>query len=110
MAAIELSDEPWSNFSQADYADAGALCDASLINMNVGPRTGWTKGNCKLPVREPDGDLNRNGMAAAAAALAGARGPIDASAAAKGAAARTLVGHYRSAGETPPDSLVRMAG
>lgn len=107
---MAISDEPWGNFSDADYADAGALCDASLINLNTGPRSGWTKGNCKLRIFEPDGDLNRNGMAAAAAVLAGARGGVDAPAAAKGAAARRLLAHYRSADETPPDSLIRMAG
>lgn len=107
---MAVSNEPWSNFSDSDYPDAGAYCDASLINLNEGPRRDWTKANCKLRVYEPDGDLNRNGVHAAASVLAGGRGGVDAPAAAKRAAARKLMGLYRECGESPPDSLRMMAG
>ena len=106
---MAVSNEAWSKFTDADYASAGALCDASLINLNTGPRSGWTKDACKLRVYEPDGDLNRNGVHAAAAVLAGARGGVDAPAAAKSAAARKLVRLYGEIHETAPDSLRRLA-
>lgn len=105
---MAVSDKPWGQFSDADYADADALCRASLIDLN-GPGARKTKGDCKLRVYEPGGDLNRNGVHAAAAVLAGARGGVDAPATAKAAAARKLVGLYGQLDETPPDSLRRLA-
>ncbi len=106
---MAVSNKPWSTFSDADYPDAGALCDASLINLNDGPRSAWSKANCKLRVYEPGGDLNRNALAAAAAVLAGARGGVDAPANARRAAARKLMRLYREAQMDPPESLVRLA-
>lgn len=106
---MAVSNEPWSNFTDADYADAGALCDASLINLNTGSRATWTKDGCKLRVFEPDGDLNRNGVHAAAAVLAGARGGVDAPASARSVAARKLVALYRQLNEIVPDSIRRLA-
>ncbi len=107
---MAVSEKPWGQFSDADYADPGALCDASLINLNSGSRSDWTKGNCKLRVYEPGGALNRNGCHAAASVLAGGRGGVDAPPAAKAAAARKLVSLYRSdLKEDPPDSLVALA-
>jgi hypothetical protein len=105
-----VSNKPWGSISQADYPTAESYCSASLINENTGPRSGWTKDKCKLPVHEPGGALNANGVHAAAARLAGAGGGVSASPAAKKAAARKLVGHYRSIGATPPDSITRMGG
>lgn len=106
---MAISDKPWGQFSEADYPDAGAYCDACLINENTGPRADWSKGNCKLPVREPNGDLNRNGVHAAAAALAGARGGVMASAAMKRRAANKLMLLYGQLKEMAPDSMRRMA-
>jgi len=108
---MAVSDKPWSSFSDKDYPDAASYCAAALINLNTGPRSDWTKANCKLQVKEPDGTLNRNGAHAAAAVLAGARGGVDAPPAAKLAAARKLVTIYRAdLKETPPESLTRLAG
>lgn len=107
---MAVSDEPWSNFSEADYPTAAAYCSACLIDLNP---TGAdkTKANCKLPVYEPDdGDLNRNGVHAAAARLAGAGGGVEAPAAAKAGAARKLMRLYGELSETCPDSIRRMAG
>jgi hypothetical protein len=62
----------------------------------------------KLPVAEVSGDtitLNRNGIHAAAGALAGARSEPDIPAAALTAARRRLRGLYRKLKETAPDSL-----
>ena len=106
---MAISDKPWSSFSDADYRDAGALCDASLINLNDGPRSAWTKGNCKLQVREPGGALNRGGVHAVASVLAGGRGGVDAPPEAKRAAAKKLVGLYGQLKEDPPESLRRLA-
>lgn len=107
---MAVSTKPWGGVSAADYADAASYCDSALINENTGPRSGWTKENCKLPVHEPGGALNANGVHAAAARLAGAGGGVNASPGAKRSAARKLVGHYQAIGETAPDSIARMAG
>lgn len=85
-----VSDRPWSDFTQADYTDQ-QWRDACLI-------TGPTKSDCKLPVREPDGTLNRNAVHAAASRLSQVQGD-------KAGAASKLRGLYKQLGETPPDSL-----
>lgn len=68
-----------------------------------------SKGQDALPVREPSGALNRNGVHAAAAALAGARGGVNASSQMKRGAAQRLIGLYRELDEEPPESVRRMA-
>jgi hypothetical protein len=105
---MAISEKPWSDFHETDYS-ADQWCHAALIDENP---TGEPKKKnlCKLPVNEPNGDLNRNGVHAAAAALAGARGGVQASPALKKAAARKLVAIYRSLHEPPPDSITRLAG
>lgn len=107
---MAISKKPWGQFSDSDYPDAQAFCDASLINLNSGPRSDWTKSNCKLRVYEPGGDLNANGVHAAAAVLAGARGGVDAPAQAKRSAAKKLVSLYRELKEQAPDAVRRLAG
>lgn len=100
--AEKVSDKPWSDFSAADYT-LEQYRRACLIVENGGK----TKDDCKLPVREPDGTLNRNGCHAAAQRL----GQVDAPADEKATAARKLVALYKnSLKETPPDSLVSLAG
>jgi hypothetical protein len=105
--ADTVSDRPWSQFTQADY-DLQQWHRACLIHLHDGAPT--AKGQCKLPVREPDGTLNRNGAHAAAAVLAGARGGVDAPPEQKRKAARQLVSIYRTdLKEDPPESLVQLA-
>ncbi|GBD17581.1 hypothetical protein HRbin27_00063 [bacterium HR27] len=109
----EISNRAWSSISESDYEDAVDFCEASLINLNQGPRREWTKANCKLPVYEPRSmgrRLNRNAVHAAAAVLAGARGGVDAPPDAKRQAARKLIRLYRELDEEPPESLKRLAG
>jgi hypothetical protein len=107
---VPVSNRPWGNITEADYVSAAAFCSASLINMNTGPSSGWTKGACKLPVKEPGGAINRNAVHAAASVLAGGRGGVNASPEAKRAAARRLVAIYRNdLKEEPPESVVRLA-
>lgn len=60
------------------------------------------KERCSLPVLEPNGDLNVNGLAAAAGRLAQVTGINPAM---RAAAARKLVRYYRQANMPPPQSL-----
>ena len=106
---MPISEGPWGQFSSADYATPTAYCDACLINLNPGPRSDWVKGQCKLPVFEPNGDLNRNGVHAAVAVLAGARGGVDAPPAEKRAAARKAIAFYRALKEEAPPSIHQLA-
>jgi hypothetical protein len=64
------------------------------------------KSRYAFPVLEPNGDLNVNGMHAAAQRLNQAQSSPQA----KALAARRLVRYYRQAGEDPPASLVALAG
>lgn len=103
-----ISDAAWDG-SASRWPDAASYAEACLINLNTGPRADWTKDLCKLPVREPSGAINRNAVHAAAAALAGGRGGVQASAEAKKAAARKLKRLYADLKEAVPPSIARMA-
>lgn len=105
---MAISDKPWGQFSEADYADASSFCHYSLIDMNPSGQE-KTKANCKLPVFEPNGDLNRNAVHAAAVVLAGGRGGVDAPPERKRAAARKLIAFYRQLREEAPDSIRSLA-
>lgn len=105
--ADAISTRPWGAISEADYTLA-EWHRACLIHLHEGPPT--AKSQCKLPVREPDGTLNRNGIHAAAAALAGARGGVQAPPEQKRRAARALLRLYRTLDEEPPASLRALAG
>lgn len=104
---MPFSNKPWGQFKESDYT-LEQWHHACLIHLHQGDPT--SKEQCKLPVREPDGTLNRNGIHAAAAALAGARGGVDAPTDEKKAAARKLIRLYREMGEEPPASIKRLAG
>lgn len=97
-----ISEKPWSDYTEADYT-IEQWHSACLIHLHDGPPT--SKSQCKLPVKTPNGALNRNGVHAAAAALAGARSPLKAPPDQKTKAASALRGYYSQLGETPPDSL-----
>jgi len=101
---MPISNKPWGQFSESDYTPEQWV-RACLIHL----ADDLVKVNHKLPVREPDGTLNRNGVHAAAA-LAGARGGVDAPPEKKRAAARALIRLYRELEEDPPESLRRLAG
>jgi hypothetical protein len=111
---VKISERPWSDIDKpGDYEDAVDYCEACLINLNEGPRDEWVKAKCKLPVYEPrkmGRALNRNAVIAAAAALAGARGGVDAPPEEKRRAARKLLRLYRELEMEPPESLKRIAG
>lgn len=93
---------PWGNYKESDYTPAQwhAAC---LIHQHDGEPT--SKAQCKLPVKTPSGKLNKGGVKAAAAALSGARGGVQASVDDKKKAAGALRGHYKTIGMDPPDSL-----
>lgn len=103
---MAVSMKPWSQFSQGDYSDE-QWQHACILDRGTG---NTPKERYALPVREPDGTLNANGVHAAAAVLAGARGGVNAPPAAKRAAARKLVSLYRQIGDKPPASLTALAG
>lgn len=101
-----ISEKPWGNYKASDYTPEQwhAAC---LIHQHDGDPT--SKDQCKLPVMTPDGKLNKNGVHSAAAALAGSRGGVDASSEDKKKAAKALLGHYKTIGEEPPESLMHSA-
>ena len=98
-----LSEKPWSNYTKADYTPE-QWHNACLIHQHDGPPT--SKGQCKLPVKTPNGAVNRNAIHSAAAALAGARGGVHASAEEKASAAKSLIRLYHQIDEKPPPSLL----
>lgn len=99
-----ISMRPWSEYSSADYTPE-QWHRACLIHQHQGAPT--SKNQCKLPVRTPNGAINRNGVRAAAAALAGARGGVDASDAEKASARTALVRLYSELDEDPPPGLAK---
>jgi len=105
---MPFTDKSWDG-AASKYRDTDAYCGACLIDLNE-PGAEKTQANCKLPVKEPDGTYNRNALRAAAAALMGARGGVQAPAAEKAKAARKLLRLMREAGIEPGESLKRLAG
>ena len=108
-AKVTVSDTPWSNFKDSDYDDA-QWARACLLDRGIEVSG---KQRYKLPVREPDGTLNRNGCHAAAAVLSSkggtgsARGnKLDATDAQMAAAKKKLVALYEGPlGEDVPEGL-----
>lgn len=106
---MAIVDKAWDG-SPSRWPDTPSFCDSSLINLKTGDRAKWTLNNCKLPVREPDGDINANAVHSAVAALAGARGGLKGvSSADKKTAARALVKIYNEMKEPLPPSLKQLA-
>jgi 2'-5' RNA ligase len=69
--AETVSDAKWSSFKTSDYTDE-QYAKACLLDR--GADAGEGKQRYGLPVREPDGTLNRNGCHAAAAVLSSVGG------------------------------------
>lgn len=105
VVAAAVSDKPWSQFTESDFTVAQLRRSALIVRGD-----GSTKEQMSLPVREPDGTLNRNAVHAAA----GGRGVAaveNITEAQRQKAARRLVRLYRGQlDETPPDSLLELAG
>ena len=105
--AETISDEPWKG-DAGQYPTAEAYCEACLVDLNdgSGPKVKW---KCHLPVKEPDGNLNRHGLFAAQGALIGARGGVDLPTDAKRSAAKRLAALMRGHGLTPAPALDHLA-
>jgi hypothetical protein len=98
-----VSDAAWGDVSQIDY-DLAQWRRASLIGPS---EPSDVKGDYKLQVRLPNGDLSRGGCHAAAARI----NQVDAPAPTVKAAAKKLAGLYRNQlDEDPPWSLLALAG
>jgi HK97 family phage prohead protease len=87
-----------SRFSDEQYARSCIL--------DRGPDAGSAKQRYSLPIREPDGTLNRNAVHAAASRI----GSVDAPEDAKQKARKKLRAAYRAIGEDPPESLSKADG
>jgi HK97 family phage prohead protease len=101
-----VSNAGWGQWTQADYSPE-QWRRACLVDMGTGDP--GNKNRYKVPVREPDGTLNRNGCHAAAGAhgLQGVDAPPDV----KRTAARALVRLYTSQlKESAPAAILTMAG
>lgn len=101
---MSVSNEPWGQFSQSDYTPE-QWAKSCLIDTGEGDP--GSKDRYKLPVYEPDGELNRNGVHAAAERLNQVQGVSPDK---KAAAARKLISLYGQVGDEPPDHLRQMAG
>lgn len=99
-----LSDKPWSDYSESDYS-IEQWHEACLIHTHDGPPT--SKDQCKLPVKTPQGSVNKNAVHSATAALAGARSELKASSEQKTSAAKALIRYYGEMNEKPPASLLK---
>jgi hypothetical protein len=102
---MQVSNTPWSKWSRSDY-DSEQWKRACILDHVKGSTP---EERYELPVREPDGTLNRHAIHAAAAQLAGVAGGVDAPADAKHWAAAALVQLYRELAETPPDAITSLA-
>jgi 2'-5' RNA ligase/peptidoglycan hydrolase-like protein with peptidoglycan-binding domain len=103
----DVSGKPWSGFTEADYTPQ-QWWDACLIHRDGATRD--TKTGSSLPVREPDGTLNRNAVHAAAGGhgITAVKGISDAQ---RATAAKALVRLYRDElDDDPPESLLALAG
>ena len=101
-----VSDRSWAQFTPADYSIAQWI-RACLVDRGEGDAA--SKERYAVPVREPDGTLNRGGVHAALGGhgLQAVQGISDA---VRTAAAKELMGLCKTIGEDAPPSLMDMAG
>ena len=104
---MATTDKAWDG-SPSRWPDTKSFCDSCLIDTTPDGQDP-VQANGKLPVMEPNGDINTNAVHAAASALAGGRGGVKAPPAVKKAAARKLVKIYDQMQEDVPDSIKNMA-
>jgi hypothetical protein len=105
---MPFTEKSWDG-SASRYRDTDEYCRACLIDVNP-PGEDKTQAKCKLPIKEPDGTYNKNALRAAAAALLGARGGVEAPQDEKRKAARKLLRLMKEAGMEAGESLRRLAG
>ena len=104
---MAVTNKPWDG-SASKYPDTNAYCSACLVDLNPSGQD-KTQSNCKLPIAEPNGDININALPAALGALNGARSDMKIPVDAKKKAAKALLRAYREAKLDVPDSLKNMA-
>jgi|GEM_PF-1891226 len=106
-AAKAVVDQPWDG--DAARFTPEQWRKSCLIDTGQGDVD--SKARYKLPVREPNGDVNRNALGSAAGALAGARGGLtDVSSDVMQKAARSLMSLYGEADMDPPERVRTIAG
>lgn len=71
-AVPKFTDKPWDG-SASRFEDADAYCAACLIDLNE-PGEKKIQANCKLPVREPTGEYNKNAIRNALARVSQVKG------------------------------------
>ena len=98
-SAGRFSDEEWAHSCIVDLG----LCSAASKEMTA-------KQRYKVPILEPNGDLNANALGSAAGALNNARTALQVCPAAKKAAAKKLVSAYDSAKLDAPEHVEQLAG
>lgn len=99
VETMAISEKPWSG-SASRFTDEEwkRSCVVHLADTLV-------KSDHKLPIREPNGDLSRAGVHAAAGRINQTDAPPEKIASAK----RALRGAYKTLGEDPPDSITAAA-
>lgn len=95
---VNFSEKPWSNFKKTDYNDQ-QWKNACLV-CPEGCNDKAPKECCKLPVKEPDGTYNVNGIKAAWGSLQGSRGGVKLSTQQRGQVITKLTSLYKQAGLT----------
>lgn len=102
---MAVTDKAWDG-SSSNYEDADAYCSACLIDSN--PSGADKKVDlCKLPVKEPNGDINRNAVHNAAARFNQLSGVSEEE---KRSAARKLLSIYRNDLHEEPPQVLKSAG
>lgn len=98
VCELAISEKPWDG--SASRFTPEQWHRSCIVHTHDGG-TPEDKSSCKVPIREPNGDLSRAGVHAAAARLNQVDAPPDKISAAKAA----LYGAYDELGEEPPESL-----
>lgn len=93
---FQISDAEWDG-SASRFTDE-EWCRSTIVHLEEGCTN---KSDHKLPIREPNGDLNRNGVHAAAARFNQVEAPESELAAAR----RRLRAAYNELGEEPPEVI-----
>jgi|SRR5579875_583137 len=101
--AQAVSNRPWSDFPESAYSPEQWRAACLIDTGNGAPDS---KDRYALPVKEPDGTLNVNGVHAAAGRLS----QVGTSPEKKAAAARALVRLYGQIKGDPPDDIKKLAG
>ena len=99
---MAISNAAWDG-AASNYKDTDAYCSACLIDLNK-PGEKKKQDNCKLPIKEPHWDINKNSLPAALGRLPQTDAPVPA----KKAAARKLLAAYQEAKMDVPDSLKKL--